>query len=321
MSVSFSSATLVTTTDQCSPPNHPNLSPPSPRAAASATQQLTINTDLSPEALKKIYWGLGPENKWMECIDGTHQRFGKNVYDKGLHGKHAEPGFVRSMEEAFPFIENSLSLKIDAGWYLLLHKYTCAHFNGDKKAMMLMGQEKIGMFRDSDDEIEWRQNLACYVVTPEARCEFQALDEELKREFGDYYGLGEITFSSDKEIKIFSYKVMEWDQVRRIFDKFLNEFYEEVEKAATYDEKLMAIAKLHQRLEWLHPPKDGTARTNTALMNKHLTDYGFHPAILEYPHVSSTYGLQQWFEYLKDGLKKWEEKKASLFNPLSLNAV
>jgi hypothetical protein len=96
------------------------------------------------------------------------------------------------------------------------------------------------------------------------------------------------------------------EQIHRIVEWYFSEFYREVEQATTPDAKLLAIARLHQRLEWSHPVRDGTSRTNTAILNKHLTDYGFHPAILEKPHVSSTYPLQKWKEYLKDGLLKWE---------------
>ncbi|MGC1879003.1 MAG: hypothetical protein WA347_06150 [Rhabdochlamydiaceae bacterium] len=272
-----------------------------------------INQDLSMDTLKKIYWGLGKENKWMECIDARYHNLGKYVFDRGLHAGTVEPGFIVSMEKAFDFVQNFVNLKIDANWYLLLHKHTCGHFNGDR-SIYLMGQEKVGVFRTSDD------NVCCnysglYAITPEARAEYEALDRALKSEFGNSYGLGELTYTDTTCLTThMSYKAMSRDQVGQIFNKFLKEFYQEVGCATTPDQKLWAIARLHQRMEWLHPVKDGTSRTSIAMMNKFLTDYGFHPAILEYPHVSTCYGLVRWKQYLQEGLLKWEAKR-SRFGP------
>jgi hypothetical protein len=279
-----------------------------------------INNDLSTETLKKIYWGLGRENKWRECIDGTYHHLNdKFCFDKGTHGGTIEPGFIGSMERAFTFTENFLNCKIDANWYLALHRQTAAHFKGISNGT-LMGQEKVGVFRNTDDIILC--NLSgVYAATPEAQAEFRALDQALKTEFGDSYGLGEMTYTDFLRTNVkLTYKPMSRDQIRWVFNKFLNEFYDEVSHAIDPDAKLWAIARLHQRLEWLHPVRDGTARTSTVLMNKFLTDYGFHPAILEYPHVSTSYGLAQWKQYLQNGLVKWEFERARL-NPSAVPAA
>ncbi|MBS0605092.1 MAG: Fic family protein [Verrucomicrobia bacterium] len=272
-----------------------------------------INQNMSNDALLKLYWGLGRDEKWRECIDGRYHHLGKYVFDRGAHAGTVEPGFVGSMEGAFAFVERYLNMKIDADWYLRLHRHTCAHFNGDPSAF-LMGQEKVGVFRDIDDYINCTL-AGDYRVSLEAKAEFEALDQEIKREFGSSYGLGEMIYTDALQQTVrLNYKAMSRQQIRRIFDKFLNEFYREVEHASTPDAKLWAIAKLQQRLEWLHPVKDGTARTSTALMNKFLTDYGFHPAILDYPHVSSSYTLRRWKEYLQNGLVKWERER-TMHNP------
>jgi hypothetical protein len=274
-----------------------------------------INENMSKEVLQKIYWGLGRENKWMECIDGRYHQLGKYTFDRGYHSGTVEPGFIASMEESFTFANNFINSKIDADWYLLLHKHTCAHFNGDP-TIYLMGQEKVGVFRGSDDGICCRLASPYYAVTREGRAEFEALDQALKTEFGNSYGLGEMVYEAAQRTTRLSYKTMSRYQVSRIFNKFLGEFYQEIDRATTPDQKLWAIARLQQRLEWLHPVRDGTSRTSTVLLNKFLTDYGFHPALLEYPHVSSCYGLAQWKQYLQDGLLKWEQQRTRL-NPVS----
>lgn len=265
-----------------------------------------INEDFSHQTLRQIYLGLGKE-KWRECIDGRyHHLNNKNCFDTGAHGGVVEPGFINSMEKAFKFAEDYLNLKVNADWYLRLHKRTCGHFYRNFN-VFIMGQEKVGVFRDSVDELQCVFRPPHYQVSQEGFSEFKALDSALIQEFGDAYGLGEMSAPNREGCVTLIYKVMSQDQVRRVFDKFLGEFYQEIDKAESSDDKLWAIARLHQRLEWLHPVTDGTSRTSMVLMNKFLTDCGFHPAILDYPHVSSSFGLKQWKEYLQAGLLKWEE--------------
>lgn len=273
----------------------------------------TIDPKASVSALRKTYFGLGGD-KWKECIDGKYHHLGKDVFKLGTHldppGRYKEPGYVPSMEEAFKFCAKSLNKKVDSDWYLQLHQITCAHFDGDPE-VYLMGQEKVGVFRSSDDNVMW--NLSCiYVPTQEARAELIALDARITRELGPDYGIGQFDQDSTGQCIRLTYKKMSGAHVRKIFDKFLTEFYTEVQAAQTPDAKLTAIARLNKHLELLHPPKDGCGRTNTALINKLLTEYGFHPAILDNPYLSSSWGLNQWTEYMKAGLRKWELECAKL---------
>ncbi|MBS0605091.1 MAG: hypothetical protein JSS60_08690 [Verrucomicrobia bacterium] len=263
----------------------------------------TINPSASLKELNKTYFALGAD-KWKECIDGKYHHLGKDVFAKGTHGGCVEPEYVPSMERAFEFCAGYLNKKVDADWYLQLHQHTCGHFNGDPK-VYLMGQEKVGVFRDSDDTIMWWPS-GFYVITVEAKKELEELDAEIKREFGPGFGLGAMTFDTTHGCWKHSYATLSRTQVRQIFDKFLREFYIEVESAPTPDAKLTAIARLNKRLELLHPPRDGSGRTNTAFINKVLVDYGFTPSILDQPFVSSTYGLTRWTQYVKDGMAKWQ---------------
>jgi hypothetical protein len=273
------------------------------------TSYPTVNLDLSKQNLKKIYWRLGNE-KWRECIDGCHQDKGKFVYDRGLHGGPIEPGFINSMENAHRFVELSLGNRIDADWYLRLHKQTAGHFRGALNGTV-MDQDKVGIFRDVD-LFTFCSLTGHYAITPEGLAEFEALDLEIKREFGPSYGLGKIVFTDEsRKTARLSYTQMTSTQVRQIFNKFLNEYYSEIDKAQTPDQKLWAIAKVHQRMEWLHPVRDGTARTTRAMSDKFLTENGFHPAILKYPHRSTTYGLKDWKQYLQKGLIEWEKYPSS----------
>ncbi len=270
----------------------------------------TINSSASVKELNKIYNGLGTE-KWKECVDGKYHHLGKDVFKLGLHQGCIEPEYVPSMEKAFKFCEKYLNRKVDADWYLQLHRITCGHFDGDP-AVYLMGQEKVGVFRDTDDDILWWPS-GNYAVTPEAKAELQALDAEVKQELGPEYGMGIMAPDPKWNNAIYhQYHKMTRPQMKRVFNKLMNEFYKEAGSAANRDQTFAAIAKLYKRLELLHPPRDGSGRTNTALVNKILTEYGFSPAILDNPYVSTTYGLARWTQYLKEGVEKWQVQRARL---------
>lgn len=266
--------------------------------------KLTINTDLSRESLQKVYWGLGKENKWKECIDGEDHQWGREVYDKGLHGGTKEPGYIASMEKACDLSSRFLGTKIDADWFLMLHKHTAGHFKGAANGT-LMGQEKVGVFRNTDDNLHckyrnWKK------FTPSGRAELAAYDSQLKRELGSSFGLGDVE-TVDYSTTRMNYKVMDRAHMRILFNKFMHEYYQEAAKAKTVDEKFTAVARVFQRLEWLHPPRDGATRTDVQLLHRLLTEQGFHPAILKSPHVATSYGLEEWKKALFAGLMEWEK--------------
>lgn len=268
----------------------------------------TINAQASIEQLRSTYFGLGP-NKWKECIDAKYHHLGKDVFALGLHGGCIEPGYVPSMEAAHEFCARYLNKKVDADWYLQLHQITCRHFDGDER-VYLMTQDRVGVFRDSDDYVGWYPS-GTYAVTPEAKAELKALHEEVWRDLGPDYGMGGFETDASTGVVYHRYHRMTREQIRDVFTKFLNEFYTEVEQAPNPDKKLEAIAKLNKRLELLHPVKDGSGRTNTAFINKILTEYGFHPVLLDNPYFSTSYGLKRWTDYFKAGLQKWEAQRVS----------
>jgi hypothetical protein len=247
----------------------------------------SYSDSLDKKAMKEVYFSLG-EEKWREGIDGEHQKHGSLVYDKGLHGGKTEPGFMQSMQQAFVYMSNHLGYPTTASFYLELHKVVCNHFRGTE-TNTLMGQDKIGVFRDKDMDIYWDGLYGNHAITNQARRTFQGLK------------LGTISRETMR------YKKMDDFEVEHLFDWFLKEYYDEIHEASTPREKLTAIGKFTQRCQWLHAPKDGCGRTDTLILNKHLVENGFHPVVLEFPYKSSILPLHMWIDYLEEGLKKWEE--------------
>lgn len=90
----------------------------------------------------------------------------------------------------------------------------------------------------------------------------------------------------------------------------ISDYKEAIARAATDDKKLEAIADVYQKLEWLHPFRDGQGRTDLVILSKLLSENGFNPPILMEPYVSSYVPLKEWVNYLKEGIQKWKDLKS-----------
>lgn len=260
--------------------------------------QSTLNSEISKLDFLKNYFGLG-DKKWMECIDGCDQFYGENVYDEGLHGHSVEPGFLGSMRKAFEHLGSRPNQILNADFYLDLHKVTCGHFSS-------LGREGVGVFRDSNKALSATFREPEYLMHTEAMIEFNNLNERLSQMFGASFRLGsmEIISMAPKTVKI-RYAILSQAQVSVFFNFFLTEFYKEIGHSNSNEERVEAIAKLIQRLEWLHPVADGCGRTDTALLNYLLCCYGFNPVLLKFPYVSSCMSLENWKKAVFEGMKAW----------------
>jgi Leucine-rich repeat (LRR) protein len=264
----------------------------------------SLNASMTIARFREVYWGLGT-NKWKEWIDGYDHVHGPEVYDKGLHGRAVEPGFLSSMGKASVFLSDHCNQRVDADFYLRLHKEACGHFKG-RGTCTLMGLEKVGVFRDLNDRIVASFSVPNYVMTESAVNEFNELNMKITLLFGSSFRIGDIAFHLNQpQNKTIHYFPLSKDQVRCIFNFFATEFYYDIGHAKNDDCKIRAIAKWIQRLEWLHPVRDGCGRTDTALLNYLLTVYGFNPVLLTFPYVSSCKGLEEWVFLLRQGMGNW----------------
>ena len=267
------------------------------------------NEDICDQKLQSTYFQLG-KNKWKECIDREFHMYGSEVFDKGLHGKAVEPGFLAGMFASFEFLAENMKRKIDAAFYLELHSIACSHFIGEEGGTEV-DLKDVGVFRDSKDKIEADFFQEEYPFSADGIKEFYELSNLISSHFGPMFSLGRIApLKRGKAGKRIEYHRMSSVQVKMIFDFFVSEFYDQMAHALSPKQKLKAIARLIQRLEWLHPPCDGCGRTDTALLNFLLTRYGSHPVILTLPYRSSCRGLKEWIEILEEGLSNWEREVA-----------
>ena len=96
------------------------------------------------------------------------------------------------------------------------------------------------------------------------------------------------------------------------FNRSLTEIDEQLpsskDQLALIHKKLILIADIYQKLEWLHPFQDGQGRTDLLLLSKLLAENGFTPAILDEPYMSSFSSLEDWVAYLIEGMQKWQKE-------------
>ena len=252
------------------------------------------------ETMHQNWKGLG-EKKWMEIIDGDCHKHGKYVFDRGLHGGSVEPGFIISFEEnVVPLVERYLGTRTTPKFFLEVHKAACWHFDGSMNDTQL-GQERIGVFRGEDDHMTCSYSLG-KETTIEDWQEFLNFEPKL----------GKVKWTDETHTKLkASYIARSPEEIRAIMALMLDDFYNTIQQdGLATREKIRACAKLAKEMDWLHPPRDGATRTSLLILQKHLTEYVGHPAIVEDPHMMTKMGLERFTTYLENALERWEKEKS-----------
>ena len=273
------------------------------------------NPEISPaDIAENIHNGLGRRNFWMQYMDrSAWKRYGKWVFDRGLHGKQTESGFLKSLEAAHIWAHETLikKEKITSKDYQDLHKIACAHFSGQAlRDGTLVEGDKVGAFRsdlkkrpfatfETGYPLEKQQNVLA------ERAKALQLEDPLS------------TANYLRKIDESSSRLALYYPVVNNFEEIISDLFEEFQKRIEVEEdpeqKLYLIAELFQKLELLHPFPDGQGRTDLLMLSLLLCRHGFNPPILDDPYVSSWMSTKDWVEYLKNGMKVWGEERSSHF--------
>lgn len=123
-----------------------------------------------------------------------------------------------------------------------------------------------------------------------------------------------LTYTKDRDMRHFGviYAITSPEEHEKITEKLFDQYNAKIQEAASKEDKLKAIAELFQMLEWLHPFPDGQGRTDLVLLAKLLADEGFNPPILEEPYTSTWTMPEDWLQYLKRGLERWQEARKTV---------
>lgn len=74
-----------------------------------------------------VYWGLG-DNWWKQIIDRDCHKYGPEVFDKGLHKREVEPGFLQGIRKASEIAAKFLGRETSVAVYKEIHWVACVHF-------------------------------------------------------------------------------------------------------------------------------------------------------------------------------------------------
>ena len=253
-----------------------------------------INETVDVGALQTRYDALGSD-QWKENIDAYAHPHGKFVFDHALHGGCSEPGFLGGILRGQHFVREHLGQKTTTDMMMSLHKVICAHFKGTSNNV-LMGWEKVGVFRDVDDHLSWHiSNVERYEISDGARADLAEL------EVADFQ-----PYSEENGTTTLRYRTMARDAVENKIQGYLDTYYSEISVAETRREKLTAIGKFYRNCSWTHTTRDGSGRLDMMLLQKHLCENGLPGAFLEYPYRSSTLSFEDWIDYLELSITNWE---------------
>jgi hypothetical protein len=260
------------------------------------------------EELKEWFDGLEDEI-WRQHIDLRRQHFGSAVFDLGLHGKPPDPGYLESMGGAHKYLARLMGKRMTVEAYEKLQRKANKHAPPGKFGTWSRFTDKVEVdithagpgFIDAMDRFgaASTQEECVKILTDEGIPLTDTLEairlkaNELAYQFAfNYPGKGEAASKA---------------RLQRLFD----DFYDKVDKA-TPDERLGVIAAFHKQLEYMHPFNDGNTRTNLALLNKILVEYGFVPVILDNQNLSYAQTVSDWEDHLWKGMRRWQATRLAL---------
>lgn len=221
------------------------------------------------------------DETWRLYVDRDHQHHGPMVYDRGLHGRDAEPGFMESMASAHALASRELGSPLDRALLQRLHEAVLAH-----------GAPKLA-YRDH----------AFHVTVAPRRLQRGSLPW-LTRSGAQ---LEEVEEDGVPRLRVLFVELEGGEEsiVRRL-ERVLSAGRRAIARAKDADARLLAIARLHARLELLHPTEDGNTRRNLVLLDKLLVEHGFWPVILDEPNDVVVMDARRWAAALRRGMTRFQ---------------
>ncbi|MDP2710419.1 MAG: Fic family protein [Solirubrobacteraceae bacterium] len=263
-------------------------------SAEIAVERAALATET--QNLKNKFDGIQDEI-WRQYIDLRRQGFGSAVFDRGLHGKPPEAGYLASMAAAHKFAHGLIGQRMTADLYEQLQQLTRAHSDDEAMAGWSSHTDHVNADRstagtqfEADIRKAWEPNDVD---------EAYRLAQEMGLPMGDTFTMiphpATINFS-------FHYKDKGEAASKARIDRLFEDYYRQLHET---DEPLRAISALHKNLEYLHAFKDANTRTNNIVLNKLLVECGFNPVVLDDPNQSYTQTIGEWETLLKRGMKRW----------------
>lgn len=240
-----------------------------------------LTSTIKSKVLIEQFCALGSE-KWREYIDFKLHDKGKTAIDEGQGPEGLREAFSENMDRGVEFATEYLGQGLTLAFYFELFRYCAGHLKKKKECR----------YRQRGDRI----TLGTDVRMSEAAV------EELRSQSGAMKGVNDLTREQGGDVISMNFPDVMPDLIERLFGEF------HLELGAAKDElekRLLAIARLIQNLERLHPFRNANGRTNILLMNKLLTEWGFHPAILDDPNEAPFLSVTEWRDKIRKGMFRW----------------
>ncbi len=235
------------------------------------------------------------EKRWKLFIDRTfHSLNDPLIFDKDRPGMRGEPGYHDAMINAFEHLRDTIGVRIDADEFCRLHDI-CVHQVKKSTCPYIKDVFEEG-FRSS-----YGYGFSLKKATPRA-----LEDWKNKKLIGDDQSFLSQYSSYCKRISPLTPR----DQILGKVNSLIRNFYKEVSRAATNDQRLAAIVDICRALEILHAFNDGNQRTIAfTILNKLLIENNLSPAILDDPFMFDGYfSTQEMVELVKQGQKNYQDE-------------
>ncbi len=203
------------------------------------------------------------------------------VYDHGLHGRDAEPGFLASMARAHALASREIGAPLDRALLQRLHEAALGH---------------------ATPKLAYRDHAFHVAVDP----------RRLRRGSLPWLTRSGVRLEPIEEDGVARLRVLFVDVdggeegiVRRL-ERVLSTGRAALARAKDAEQRLLAIARLHARLELLHPTEDGNTRRHLVVLDKLLVEHGFWPVILDEPNDVVVMDARRWAEALRRGMARFQ---------------
>jgi hypothetical protein len=216
---------------------------------------------------------------WMLFIDKVCHSKGPMVFDVAGFKEAPQEGYNAAMSRAFDYVLTNIKKKLDAEEFKDIH-HKCVdlvkNVGSTAREFNPGGYSIIPANASKEARKEWKSD---HLI--ETRQDMRAGDAFLSWSFGSPWG--GIMISSN-------FEKMKPEKISEKVNTLFNEYYDEINKAKTNEEKLNAIVCLCRKLEIAHFFPDGNQRTIVfVILNKLLIENDLPPAILDDPFVFDGY--------------------------------
>lgn len=215
---------------------------------------------------------------WRQYVDLDSQAFGPFAYDLGLGKGSVEPGYLEAMARGHRFIRRSLGLRLTTDFYEALSRECLptppVHPYRVNRAWVHLHRDRM----EPGIEAVWAEHGALPDWTAEG--------------------------VSPSKLRL-RFVPAEPADVRAKLAGALASYEADRERAGDRDARILAMARLHQALELLHPTSDGNTRRHALILCKLLVESGETPVILTEINDVYVRTPETWARMIGEGLRRY----------------